>query len=743
MTTPQPRSSWWYKLRERFGLLQPALLLVSTMGIFLVVGALISLWTWTVNDNPSSVRSRILYTGWCKSIIAIFSAILRTCMAVQVGTCCLMMATLAFEKDCVLLQDAASMSIRRYAASSPFTLASPVFRGARVSKNFGIVILIVFLSLAMVLSQALSAILLHDLHLDYVRGPRSQETYQTHVGEIFDASPIDPLGQRPLTFPRFAERIGRSFALSENPTSRGLRDTGATVRAYPEFGQASDRSSLLYYHGRGAVMEAHVLCVSPDIDELVLAEHDRVTGRLRSDYLYASAARLEAEGSYRWNGAQPAADLVWNFNCTLGDVDGVSLCPLKPPASIPCPGFPTPCLLAPTNAWFLIMDEITPGWTEFGGGRMAKDEPLVQQLYNRTGYVYDGTEWVTKIIEWSSPAADPPNVSAQYGTRMSLCVVASGNSMATIKARAGTRADEPEYSSRWGNVSTTNAIQSQLSSGPDLDKRGIMELVDYSVSEYKEFTHVVQTIRGGYAGHLTREAGDDGYDDSVKLEQLEDTYVAMLAFHLWNNDTNSSIAFGLQGIFSLLTSRVFYDSLTNPQEDWRGVHISDDPASTASATTPGAPAENDTSDYRFVTRTVQMTKSSLVPIQITGLLISCGILGFHLLSVATVFWLYFTCKAPKFLDQAWRTVGQLYRGQGNVFLHETGSKCDLEVARLPGAVDNWKKTVRLTRESEIAVKDGDAAKGAVDSNATPVVDEKSQLPDGTGRVMFGDVREIK
>jgi len=84
-------------------------------------------------------------------------------------------------------------------------MAPSVLRGARISKNFGILILVALLSITMVLSQLLSAVLLLDLDESYVRGPRYTDTYFREVGRQLDPRPENALLQCPRSFPRFAE----------------------------------------------------------------------------------------------------------------------------------------------------------------------------------------------------------------------------------------------------------------------------------------------------------------------------------------------------------------------------------------------------------------------------------------------------------------------------------------------------------------------------------------------------------
>jgi len=656
---------------------------------------LVNLWKWTKGDNPDSLRSMILYRNWAKTVVTIDTALLRACMTIQLGICCKMMATLAFEKNCVLLCDAASMSIYRYSVSVPWTMAHPVFRGARVSKKFGLIFLVVLLSITTAFSQFLSAILLLDLNQSDVRGPTVEEIYTRRVGGTVGMGQIDPLFQRPQSFPRFAEQTGRSTSISENSTGRGLHDTGATVRAFPELRNASDRTSLLYYSGYGGVSEEHVVCVSPDIEELTYVEPDRITGRLSSEFLFNSTSQMESKGSFWWNGTQPFSDLVFNFNCTLGDAFGIMICPLKAPISVDCPGFPTPCLLSSTNVWFLVIGEFSYPWTDNGGQRIPYDPAVTRKLYNQTTY-FDGTEVARKSMFHTATDIPPPESSPwtmEHIAGMTLCAVGTANAMATIEAKADWMASEPTYG-LYGVTTdyagrSADSIIAQLSGSSDLEGRGVMDLTTYEIVEEPPFTDYIRRIRGHIPSILRQSLPENKYDASVMIaERLDELAVTMLSVIV----VKGGVTNALQSVFAAYTSREFYALLEIT------------PTYFANLTSFWHNGTYNFYPYANATRTTQHTKAALVPTGARGLCIATGIVGLHIVSVAIVFWMYYVCKAPKFLGQAWQTIAQLNRcPEVRQFLDESSDKGDRDVGRLPAAAEHWRRIVEI-RDFGITVK---------------------------------------
>jgi len=656
---------------------------------------LVNLWKWTKGDNPDSLRSMILYRNWAKTVVTIDTALLRACMTIQLGICCKMMATLAFEKNCVLLCDAASMSIYRYSVSVPWTMAHSVFRGARVSKKFGLIFLVVLLSITTAFSQFLSAILLLDLNQSDVRGPTVEEIYTRRVGGTIGLGQIDPLFQRLQSFPRFAEQTGRSITISENSTGRGLHDTGATVRAFPELRNSSDRTSLLYYSGYGGVSEEHVVCVSPDIEELIYVEPDRITGRLSSEFLFNSTSQMESKGSFGWNRTQQPSDLVFNFNCTLGDAFGIMICPLKAPVSVDCPGFPTPCLLSSTNVWLLVIGEVSYPWTDYGGQRFPHDPAVTRKLYNQTTY-FDGTEVARKHM-FHTATDIPPPVSfpwtQQHIAAMSLCTVGTANAMATIEAQADWVASEPTYELYGVTTNyagrSTEAIITQLSDGSDLEGRGVMGLISYEIGEGPSFTDYIHRIRGHIPSVFLQFLPENKYDASVMMAERFDEVAVTIFYAI---ASKGLIASTLQSILASYTSRAFYSQL-----EITPTYFENSTFFWHNGTKGFYP-------YMNATRTTQHTKAALVPTRARGLCIATGIVGLHIVSVAIVFWMYYVCKAPKFLGQAWQTIAQLNRSpEVRQFLDESSDKGDRDVGRLPAAAEHWKRIVEI-KDFGIAVK---------------------------------------
>jgi hypothetical protein len=639
-------ASRWKRMRDRYGLLQPALLIGSTIGVFLITASLISLWNWDFHSDPNSLRSIIARRGQTDAVITVCCAALRTFMAVQVSVCCMMLATLAFEHGCVLLRDAAAVSIYRYATASPWALAFPLFRGTLVSKNFATVLLTTVLSLVTILSQLLSTVLLLDLESDLIVGKMRNSTLHYADDNVFWSG---ALKYAPLAFPRFAERTGNMYALNFTGPEPGLAGIGPTVRAFVPIISQADRESLVYYQGVVGLVEAHVLCVSPELKNITFESPDRVSGQLSINYLHQPepSGKLKAENSFQWNADQPLADM--NFDCTIDNEGGWALCPLRPPETLDCPGFPTSCLFAPTNEWFLVINQRSP----------SRDSVVLGQLYNVTDYKFNGSEWTTKSINWGA---------SNYEAELSLCIAGTQNTVANATAKADTTDAEPKngaFMPRFSDVdmgaNNTESIRKQLGSDRDFNGRGILNLTEYSLkdSANKTFTTLLSTLAENRSV-ISPEDVDRTYNGSILVWNFADIYHELFDHVL---DT-TSISAALQVLFTTVTAQAFYMILADSADTLDDLVIEN----------PSA--------------LVQTAQWVPVPTKKRGLFIVCGLVGLHLTAMITVFWMFFTCRAPTFLSQAWHTISQLHSGETTgEFLRAqaTSALGDREIARMPEA----------------------------------------------------------
>jgi hypothetical protein len=124
------------------------------------------------------------------------------------------------------------------------------------------------------------------------------------------------------------------------------------------------------------------------------------------------------------------------------------------------------------------------------------------------------------------------------------------------------------------------------------------------------------------------------------------------------------VAFMLQTAFSTITAHDFY--LLLPERKDLEPFIANGTINTLKP------------HFAVSTARLQTALPSPVPTENLGLHIVCGLVGLHLIVVAIVFWMFFTSRAPKFLDQAWLTLAQLHMGE------TTGEFTRAQIASLVG-----------------------------------------------------------
>jgi hypothetical protein len=565
-----------------------------------------------------------------------------------------MLATLAFEKNTVLLRDAAAMSIYRYATCSPWTMAFPVLRGTKSSKNIVTILLVLLLSSVTVLSQFISTILITDAGPAILAGRIDKLSISYGVEAIPNVIHING----PQVFPRFAERTGTPIALAENLKGRGIRGTGRTLRAFLPL-SPPNRTSLLRYDGIAGVMEANVLCTSPDpvnISYVMGSSNYNVTGHLGLGYLQQLSGRLQSQNYFRFNSNQSFTDLG-PFNCNpFGNMEGLyTLCPLPFNAVTKCMEkyfSEEYCLGTPKNKWLLVLKQ----------GQLSRNVSLPM-----TGYKLNGTEWTTIYF------ADGASFD------MTVCVMPVETAYANITAETNTTATEPAFGSSTSifdqsdEKGNTAGIRNQFATGRSFEERGIMDFQLQADDVDRLFANTIYDWGSFFYDDLEFANKRLIDDDLIILNSIFNTIVDSL-----------SILDALQTVYTITMSQSYYSHLlqaNNSYYNWYSVLQGTD----------GHPWIN----IQTTISQVQDAKSVYIPQGKRGLFIVCAIIGLHFFSVVLVFWMYFTCHAPKFLDQAWHTIGQLHNGDAKEFLCDSASLGDRDVSKLQAAIPKWDKPVEI------------------------------------------------
>jgi hypothetical protein len=559
-------------------------------------------------------------------------------------------ASLAFEKNCVLLRDAAVMSICRYLANGPYAMVLPVLRGTKASKNFFGISLLALLSLSAILSQFLSTMLLSDTGLVHIAG-KSKSVPLKYRHDHNYVMPIPTMSHRPAEFPRFADRAATYVSISDNLTAAGsgISDTGPTLRALIPL-SSSERSSLLYYQGKAAIVDSHVICTSPTLDQL---DYDDVSnpgllsGNLSTPFLkqafttgYLQAFRDDAEKA-----------LSYNFTFKSCMNDGVDIfCPVS---QVPSQGDLRRGYL---SRWWLLAHI---NRSKHHPNISLHDENLeLSRLIKGKEYRFNGDEWTSK----STPAAGGGELTID----ITLCGVAFDFGYATIEVKADKYATEPSYPifDQSAYYYHTDILRNQAGVKlHDNQERGIFNLTHFQMNQETD----PLLFPADHQWNVSYGSGQATGVFATSTMSAHNLYDSIFKQTL--AETNKP-ALAIQAIFTVLSANIYYAFLDC-------YNVSD-------------------------ISTVQTVQPVIIPITKRGLFIVYGIIGLHFLTVGVVFGLYFNSGIPKFLDQAWQTVSQIRCGDASEFLDDASNLGDQAVQKLPAAAAKWEEFVGISVEKKPA-----------------------------------------
>jgi len=575
----------------------------------------------------------------------------------------MMVASLAFEKNCVLMKDAATMSIYRYSAPAPYSMVFPVLRGTRVGRNFLGISLLVLLSFLAIVSQFISTILLSDTGPGNIAGRRENVSLAYSYGDVVPGPSWGTLQDKPVNFPRFAEKAAKPFHISYNSTGPGISDTGPTVRSLFPL-KAPQRSSLLYYQGNATMIDSHVLCVSPTVDQLQCdyagaGTNCAISGNFSAPILGDALAsgQLERQGSFARN--ETRLSPIFTVEMGAGDIfQGAELIiPVIPYYGQQFRGsddssFPGTKLFSGDSQgkWLLLLRQTGSTSLEYLHESAKENLSLI---YSEKGFKFNGTEWTTKFVT---------TVQSEFiAVAITLCYLKFNLATAEIEVKADSNFTEPQYStvvrasSPWPDYNMTS-LQNQLGvKTQDDQERGIFDLANYTKIKVYLVLRIPIAMQFN-AFYNTRQ---------VDMRFTHPIYGSIFSTML-NNTKTASLA--LQALFTLFTANYYYAELDN---------------------------------YNTYSNSIVQTVQPVnIPTMMRGLFIVWGIIGIHFLSVGVIFWLYFKSSAPKFLNQAWQIVGQLHSGDAREFLDDTGNLGDRAVGRLPSAAAMWEEPVKISREGK-------------------------------------------
>ncbi|KAK6524086.1 Mitochondrial outer membrane protein iml2 [Orbilia ellipsospora] len=268
-------------LVNRFGTISAILFFGSIVAIAFSIIFLAFLW---FSNSNNSTWQQIIAKNLLKQCITLLSTVIRFGIAIQVGLCLSMAASIALESYLVPRPYAPTVSIMRLSGGGLVGtlkdfLYPVVFKGKIINwRVISLASLTLGILITSTLLQFISTALLFDTSEVYIPSNRSSfnttieftwkpnlDRYSGQFEGAYDyptslGPKITWVGDIPSVYPIFAEYHEEPAPGSILPNSS---DTGVTLRGFLPMGTQSEREGVIDFDGDALVMDQRVICVQP------------------------------------------------------------------------------------------------------------------------------------------------------------------------------------------------------------------------------------------------------------------------------------------------------------------------------------------------------------------------------------------------------------------------------------------------------------------------------------------------
>ncbi|KUJ07126.1 uncharacterized protein LY89DRAFT_789921 [Mollisia scopiformis] len=207
----------------------------------------------------------LVVQGYVQRAVTLCATILRIVVAAQSSLGVSMLAALVIESAGSALKRSTALSLQRFLGGTPFTLME-----LRLLTGIGKVIsaLIVLLSSTTIGAYFTSTALISDFALLSILGYPVQNEFLYSLNNVstLGSEPIYS-NNRPTSYPAFAEFSTSVEVNQSDSTQEFVDDTGPTLRAFLPL-SADIRQNVGSYNGIGTLLNSHVVCVRPVIQNL-------------------------------------------------------------------------------------------------------------------------------------------------------------------------------------------------------------------------------------------------------------------------------------------------------------------------------------------------------------------------------------------------------------------------------------------------------------------------------------------
>ncbi|KUJ12024.1 uncharacterized protein LY89DRAFT_688497 [Mollisia scopiformis] len=685
---PRPSSRDQHKARkttvlEKVGTWNSIIIFIGSVIMF---GVLSFLWfLWTSNEHNPFWRWLVL-NGFLQRAVTLSSAVLRTIITFQASLCTSMIAASLMElSNGFNLLHAASISIKRYNGGLPVLLLQS---GIFDRRTWYLLTITILLSSTTIASYFLSTGLVADLGIapiigNPVAGTNAYSTNFTKALVLRDYEPDFSI-YTPSTYPAFAE-------YSEPASNiQGIDDTGRVMRAILPISSATTREALSNYTGQGTLLNSHVVCMKPTLENFTLVTGGGVS---QTDPLYVrgyvSVGSTIPSGLNFYNysssdTAFPATPTSFiSFTCSLAKLMNHHINGTEYPISMCVAGnyfgnetigggggegttrSPTLGLQATT---FLkddiLMDPLSYILVNYTGAAPAS---YGRKLYtNWTDVSSSDSSWTT-LQNVNNFTSELESISLTY------CFTNFGSIDTNISVSSTTNRTEPELQglSSGTNLNADEVLRQLNASGTNLtlEERGVLAL-NYSNwtgltlgSQYDTSINssVTQILGGTYGLGMVYQSN---FLSPVQTTWALCTYCAIGKESV--GDTNTT------GISGALSS-IFQSSLQQS-------------GSTANALSAVLTVMNMVQYYTRLQQadivgnsSTTLIEQQLQPVHRTGLITVTAAIAVHLLIVTVVSSIFLSFTKFSFIGESWHTLAQLQSRDVMPVLQATNTMRDGEV----------------------------------------------------------------
>tara|TARA_R110002003_G_scaffold267_2_gene17895 strand:+ start:2561 stop:4783 length:2223 start_codon:yes stop_codon:yes gene_type:complete len=331
------RTKW-----EKVGRYNVSVLIIGTLVILMSISFLGFVWIVSITASPEKIPTfwyLIVHEDWTSRVVTLATMLVRIAVAAQLCVFAALLAALILERAGTSTEDLPLLSMIRCANTGPQALIWNVMHTVPKGIQLGYSFLIVITILNALALQFISTLLLADFSNSWVlSATRTIATDdQTALSPVYpikyaigNSKPGLGSGSSSLTSNNFWQSGQSSFpSFSEykhDPTKGAtFQDTGLTYRGFLPFNNATLRNTLMTYHGPITVVDERVVCVKPQLSDLIVDIPRNTRNTIR--------------GNFAFNNTHPDviqfSDGVASFNCSIsnlpqtrGDFWQLSLCEL-------------------------------------------------------------------------------------------------------------------------------------------------------------------------------------------------------------------------------------------------------------------------------------------------------------------------------------------------------------------------------------------------------------------------------